>query len=106
MATEPLGARMADALTTQAAIYDTSFAFDYYRPLPDTRLLWGGRISVRDRSPQAVRRLLYRDLPQVFPQLDGIGIDYAWSGLMSRSEERRVEKECVGTCRSRRTAYH
>jgi len=81
--TQPLDARMGDVLTTQAAVYDTRFAFDYYRPLPDTRLLWGGRISVRDRAPAAVERLLVRDMLKVFPQLDGIGIDYAWSGLMS-----------------------
>lgn len=83
MVTEPLGARMGDILTTGAAVYDTRFAFDYYRPLPDTRLLWGGRISILDRSPQSVERLLARDLRNVFPQLDGVRIDYAWSGLMS-----------------------
>jgi gamma-glutamylputrescine oxidase len=83
MVTEPLHARMQDALTTQAAVYDTRFAFDYYRPLPDTRLLWGGRISVLDRSAAEVRRLLYRDMLKVFPQLEGVRIDYAWSGLMS-----------------------
>ncbi len=83
MVTQPLGPRMAEVLTTQAAVYDTRFAFDYYRPLPDTRLLWGGRISVLDRAPEAVERLLVRDLLKVFPQLDGIGVDYAWSGLMS-----------------------
>lgn len=83
MVTEPLGARMTDILRTRAAVYDTRFAFDYYRPLPDSRLLWGGRISVLDRSPEAVRRLLQRDLLKVFPQLDGVRIDYAWSGLMS-----------------------
>ena len=83
MVTEPLGARMDGVMSTRAAVYDTRFAFDYYRPLPDDRLLWGGRISVRDRSPEAVKRLLYRDMLKVFPQLDGVGIDYAWSGLMS-----------------------
>lgn len=83
MVTEPLGARMDEILRTRAAVYDTRFAFDYYRPLPDSRLLWGGRISVRDRSPSAVRDLLRNDLLKVFPQLDGIGIDRAWSGLMS-----------------------
>ena len=83
MATEPLGARLDSALRTRAAIYDSRFAFDYYRPLPDSRLLWGGRISVRDRSPDAVRRLLYRDLLRVFPQLEGVRIEHAWSGLMS-----------------------
>lgn len=83
MATEPLGERLAACLSTRAAIYDTRFAFDYYRPLPDTRLLWGGRISIRHRSPRAVQRLLRRDLLRVFPQLKGVRIDYAWSGLMS-----------------------
>src|SRR5690606_30502485 len=69
-------------------------AFDYYRPLPDTRLLWGGRISIRDRDPAAVRALLYRDLLRVFPQLEGVRIDHAWSGLMSyaRHEMPQVAK--------------
>lgn len=83
MATEPLGDRLAACLTTPAAVYDTRFAFDYYRPLADTRLLWGGRISIAHRSPRAVQRLLCRDLLKVFPQLAGVRIDYAWSGLMS-----------------------
>jgi gamma-glutamylputrescine oxidase len=83
MVTEPLYERMDECLHTRAAIYDSRFAFDYYRPLPDTRLLWGGRISVRNRSPQAVQRLLTKDLLRVFPQLKGVKVDYAWSGLMS-----------------------
>ena len=83
MATEPLGERLHECLRTEAAIYDTRFAFDYYRPLKDTRLLWGGRISIRHRSAQAVKKLLLRDLLRVFPQLEGVKVDYAWSGLMS-----------------------
>ncbi len=83
MVTEPLGARLRECVATNAAVYDSRFAFDYYRPLPDTRLLWGGRIAVGERSPEVVRELLYRDLLKVYPQLDGVRIDYAWSGLMS-----------------------
>lgn len=83
MVTEPLGARMDEVLRTRAAIYDSRFAFDYYRPTPDGRLLWGGRISVRDRSPAEVERLLRADLARVFPQLAGVRIEHAWSGLMS-----------------------
>ena len=83
MVTEPLGERLDECLHTRAAVYDSRFAFDYYRALPDTRLLWGGRISVRNRSSQAVQRLLMRDLLRVFPSLRGIKVDYAWSGLMS-----------------------
>ncbi len=83
MATEPLGKRLESAMQTAAAVYDTRFAFDYYRPLADTRLLWGGRISIRHRSPQAVAHLLYRDMLKVYPQLAGAQIHYAWSGMMS-----------------------
>jgi len=85
MVTEPLGDRMQEILNTKAAIYDTRFAFDYYRPLPDSRLLWGGRISVLDRSPAAVKKLLHRDMLKVFPQLQTVKVDFAWSGLMSYS---------------------
>lgn len=83
MVTQPLGARLDEVMSTRAAVYDTRFAFDYYRPLPDTRLLWGGRISVLDRSPEEVERLLHGDMLRVFPQLAGVRIDHAWSGLMS-----------------------
>jgi gamma-glutamylputrescine oxidase len=94
MATEPLGSRLRDCLQTDAAVYDTRFAFDYYRPLEDTRLLWGGRISVRERLPRAVKKLLLRDLLRVFPQLAGAKVDYAWSGLMSYA---RHEMPQLGT---------
>ena len=83
MVTEPLGARLDGAMRTGAAVYDTRFAFDYYRPLADTRLLWGGRISTLERSGAAVARLLYGDLLKVYPQLAGTRVDYAWSGMMS-----------------------
>jgi gamma-glutamylputrescine oxidase len=38
---------------------------------------------VLDRSPAEVEAVLYRDMLKVFPQLDGVRIDHAWSGLMS-----------------------
>lgn len=83
MVTEPLGERMGEIMSTRAAVYDSRFAFDYYRPLPDTRLLWGGRISIFDRSASEVKRLLCQDMLKVFPQLEGVAIEHAWSGLMS-----------------------
>lgn len=83
MVTEPLGERLGTALRTGAAVYDTRFAFDYYRPLADTRLLWGGRIDVCERGAGEVARLLYGDMLRVYPQLAGVKVDYAWSGKMS-----------------------
>jgi glycine/D-amino acid oxidase-like deaminating enzyme len=88
MATEPLGARLQQAIRTEAAVYDTRFAFDYYRSLPDTRLLWGGRISVRDRGARDVAGLLYRDMLRVYPQLDGVRVEHAWSGMMSYARHK------------------
>jgi gamma-glutamylputrescine oxidase len=83
MVTEPLGERLGSAMRTDAAVYDTRFAFDYYRPLADSRILWGGRISVRDRGATEVATLLYNDMLKVYPQLKGTRVDYAWSGMMS-----------------------
>ncbi len=80
--TEPLESLPA-LIPSGAAIYDTRFAFDYYRPLPDRRLLWGGRISMAARSPVAIRRLLQRDMQRVFPELRTVRLDYAWGGWMS-----------------------
>jgi len=81
--TEPLGDRLRRRLPRPVAVYDTRFAFDYYRPLPDGRLLWGGRISMAGRSPTAIRRLMRRDLARVFPDLAEVRLDYAWGGWMS-----------------------
>ena len=88
MATEPLGARLRDAIRTDAAVFDTRFAFDYYRPLPDTRLLWGGRMSIRERAAPAIARLLQADMVRVFPQLRDARVTHAWSGLMSYSRHQ------------------
>lgn len=88
VATEPLGARLKTAIECASAVYDTRFAFDYYRPLPDTRLLWGGRISIFERSPSKIAQLLRRDMLRVYPQLHGVEIEYAWSGLMSYARHK------------------
>jgi gamma-glutamylputrescine oxidase len=83
MCTEPLGSTLEQLIPGQAAIYDTRFAFDYYRKLADQRLLWGGRISILERSPASVAKLLKADMLKVFPSLKDAKIEYAWSGLMS-----------------------
>ncbi len=88
MATEPLGAQRDALIPSRAAIYDTRFAFDYYRVLPDTRLLWGGRIHVRDRRPEDIAQFLKRDLLRVYPSLGGVKVAFAWSGMMSYARHK------------------
>ncbi|HEY0857403.1 MAG TPA: FAD-binding oxidoreductase [Albitalea sp.] len=88
MTTEPLGEALHALIPSRAAIYDTRFAFDYYRKLEDTRLLWGGRISVRDRQPDEIARFLKRDMLRVFPSLYNAKIDHAWGGMMSYARHK------------------
>jgi gamma-glutamylputrescine oxidase len=95
IATEPLGARLKEAMECAAAVYDTRFSFDYYRSLIDTRMLWGGRISIFERHPRTIAKLLMRDLLRVYPQLEGVKIEYAWSGLMSYARHKMPQ---IGQC--------
>ncbi len=88
MVTEPLGDTLERLIPSRAAIYDTRFAFDYYRRLNDTRLLWGGRISVRDRTADDIARFLKQDMVRVFPELHAKRIEYAWGGMMSYARHK------------------
>lgn len=82
IATEPLGDRLASAINGQFGIIDSRFDFDYYRPLADTRLLFGAGITVFGEPRDLAARLL-RKLLAIYPQLAGIKVETAWSGLMS-----------------------
>jgi len=86
--TEPLGEAIGALGRSRVAVYDTRFAFDYYRALPDTRLLWGGRISVRDRDPAQIARFLRADMLAVLPQLAATRFEFAWSGMMSYARHK------------------
>jgi gamma-glutamylputrescine oxidase len=79
--TAPLDGAHAEVIRAPCAVHDTRFATGYYRLLPDGRLLWGGRIGVREHL-RDVAALMRRDLTQVYPQLARVGIEHAWSGRM------------------------
>ena len=82
MATEPLGDRLQTFLPSKAAVYDTRFAFDYYRGMQDSRLLWGGRIHANTKTPGNLKQLLQQDMLKVFPELVDVKIDFVWDGWM------------------------
>ena len=85
--TEALPAELRP-IRSAAAVYDTRFAFDYYRMLPDRRLLWGGRISILQREPARIAALLRADMLRVYPTLAGTRIEHAWGGLMSYARHK------------------
>lgn len=74
---------LASAIRTRASMYDDRRAGDYYRLVEDgRRLLWGGRITTRAASPDGIVRQLRREMVGAFPQLEGLKLELAWSGLM------------------------
>jgi hypothetical protein len=81
--TAPLGEKLFEAIRYSGAIADNRRAGDYYRIVSDDRLMWGGRISTRASTPWRLKSALRNDIVKVYPQLAGVEIEYAWSGVMA-----------------------
>lgn len=82
--TEEAPERVAEAIGCPYAISDARRAGDYYRLVEGgKRILWGGRITTRTTEPGDLAQLLRRTMVSTYPQLAGIRIETAWSGLMS-----------------------
>lgn len=82
-ATEPLGeARAHDLIPADVAVSDCNFVLDYYRLSADHRLLFGGGVSYSTLPPPDLAASLRRAMLKIFPQLRGVRMEYAWSGLL------------------------
>tara|TARA_B100000446_G_scaffold44114_1_gene39903 strand:+ start:19640 stop:20944 length:1305 start_codon:yes stop_codon:yes gene_type:complete len=81
--TEPLTKQQTDALMPgNRAVCDPRTALDYYRLTADRRLLFGGLSNYTGREPTNLKGVMREKMLKVFPQLEGVRIDYAWSGQM------------------------
>jgi glycine/D-amino acid oxidase-like deaminating enzyme len=82
--TEPAREQIAEAVRTDAAISDNRRAGDYYRLMDGgERILWGGRITTRTTEPRHLAEMMRATMLSTYPQLAGIKIETAWSGLMA-----------------------
>lgn len=88
MATKAAPERIRAAIRTDYAVSDTRVATDYYRVLPNGRLLWGGRASSVAWRPERVAELLRRDMARIYPQLSELGVETAWAGMMPIARHR------------------
>jgi len=86
--TEPLGDRMQTAIRAKHGASDNRTSSNYYRPLPDGRLLWGGRVSMFHPSQEALKTIMIKDLLHVYPQLKGIKAEVAWGGHMGYTKHK------------------
>jgi gamma-glutamylputrescine oxidase len=82
MVTEPLGERLRQAIRVPYAISDIKIATNYYRPLADTRLLWGGRVLAWEPGAAHLARVLKKDMASFYPALSRARVEIAWGGLM------------------------
>ncbi len=87
--TEKLPAAQWKALIpSAAAVCDTNFVLDYFRPTPDHRVLYGGRVSYSTLAPSHLAESMRQRLLLSFPQLRPARIDYAWGGFVDISMNR------------------
>lgn len=83
VATEPLGELAHRLIPHDAAVSDTRFVVNYYRLSADGRLLFGGGERYTPDAPTDIAAFVRPHMEQVFPQVRGRSIDYAWGGLVS-----------------------
>ncbi len=83
IATAPLSdALVQKLLPGDCAVCDPRTALDYFRLTADKRMLFGGLSNYTGLEPSDLTGTMRTKMLQVFPQLDGISIDYGWSGQM------------------------
>ncbi|MEO0566898.1 MAG: FAD-binding oxidoreductase [Pseudomonadota bacterium] len=68
---------------TNRILSDTRKLVYYYRLSPDRkRILFGGRVSLRETDPRKSGPILRRDLVAIFPDLKEVRIDHSWAGTV------------------------
>jgi glycine/D-amino acid oxidase-like deaminating enzyme len=90
IATEELPPEIAKPLIPNGRmIFDTKNLLFYFRLSPDgKRLLFGGRLKSAKKSMRENAIFMRRNLLQVYPQLEQVGIEYAWSGNVASTWDR------------------
>jgi glycine/D-amino acid oxidase-like deaminating enzyme len=77
---EPLSIAL---LPKRRTVFDSKHFLYYFRLTPDERLLFGGRAEFGRLNAASVHRaagILRRAMTEVFPQLAGVRLEYAWGG--------------------------
>jgi gamma-glutamylputrescine oxidase len=86
---EPIEAKLVESLIpSSSAVCDTNFVLDYFRPTPDHRMLYGGRVSYSTATPMNLAASMQRRMARTFPQLRDTRVEYAWGGFVDISMNR------------------
>ncbi len=79
---------MKALIPSKAAVCDTNFVLDYFRPTPDHRVLYGGRVSYSTSTPRDLEASMQKRMAATFPQLKNTRIEYSWGGFVDISMNR------------------
>lgn len=81
IASEPLSDKLAHKINAQdLAVCDMNHVVDYYRLSADKRMLFGGRCNYSGKLPKSIQAAMLPRMLKVYPELEGIRIDYEWGG--------------------------
>jgi glycine/D-amino acid oxidase-like deaminating enzyme len=84
IATAPLGDDVARRLILRGRVLsDTKNLLYYFRLSPDDRMVFGGRASFTPASARRSAAILAAGMREVFPELAGAKVEYAWSGKVA-----------------------
>ena len=97
-ATEPMEKARVDALIRhRAAVCDTNFVLDYFRPTVDNRMLFGGRVSYSTATPHDLAGSMRQRMLAVFPQLHDVPIAHTWGGFVDITMNRAPDFGRIGS---------
>ncbi|SFR96997.1 NAD(P)/FAD-dependent oxidoreductase [Yoonia litorea] len=89
VATEQMSAEQQEAIIKKNyAVADSKFVVNYFRFSEDRRLLFGGTESYGYKFPADIAASVRKPMTEIFPQLENVGIDYAWGGTLSITMNR------------------
>jgi glycine/D-amino acid oxidase-like deaminating enzyme len=90
IATEPLPEDLAVALSPRGRMFvDGNRLLSYFRLDPKgRRVLFGGRLSLRDVDEQTAAQGLYRRMVRIWPELGAYRISHAWKGNVAFTFDR------------------
>ena len=82
IATDTLDPKLMDQLMPKRRMVgDTRNLYNYYRPSPDgTRIIFGGRGGADTVDDMQKCMRLYRNLVEIFPELEGVRLSHTWWG--------------------------
>ena len=84
IATPPLDPALAARLVPRGRVLsDTKNLLYYFRLSPDGRMVFGGRAAFTPTPVARSAEILARGMVEVFPELAGMPVEYAWGGQVA-----------------------